>query len=142
MLLRKGVGFGDRVKVHFYEGGGDGMLQWDVRFATVKKFDGRSDSNRGKLFEDNIDEFVAMMSVCSNNWGDNEGDDTEGMALDFFTSSFTGGCPRRSRAYADSDWITEPVATTTAAGGDLDLLWYMENTPCDMDMEATAAATC
>jgi hypothetical protein len=124
------VGFGDTVKVHFYTGDGiddDGGKNLDIRFAHTKRFDGRSESNRGKLYVDCIDEFVTMMSVCD------QYDDDEGMVLDYM---FSGGRrPGRSRAYADSDWSIGRRVELGSPDGSADLLWYMENTPCDLDLE-------
>jgi hypothetical protein len=128
---RKGVGFGDTVKVHFYtddfEGGEIG-----IRLANTKTFDGRSDSVRGKLYDDSIEEFVNMMSVCDNV----DDDEDEGMVLDYKFNRGLGRCGNRSRAYADSNWSlssVEGVSRRQESEG-LDLLWYMENTPCDMDL--------
>jgi len=142
------VEFCEQVYVHFYSTDSPPTTSVSERLnrqvGRVKSFDGRSDCERGVLFDDCIDLYLEKMS--SKRYVDIIDDDDDEMDRDILFSceeEFGHRRPQRRsrpRFYAADEstfmkWSSPPATTVDnkdEGGGSL--LWMMENTPCDCDL--------
>lgn len=132
------VEFCEKVYVHFYSTDSPATSVSCVgpQVGRVKRFDGRSDCERGVLFEDCLDIYLAKMGTrCYDE------EDEEGMDQDFLFCCESEEVydrqrrRRRPRFYAaDETTLTWNNSSLCEEDSGSSLLWMMENTPCDCDL--------
>jgi len=151
------VEFSEQVYVHFYSTESPTTTVSERlnhrQVGRVKCFDGRSDCERGVLFDDCIDLYLQKMSSKRyvDEVDDDDDDDDDAMDRDILfcceeNENHRDRRRRRPRFYAADETTIQWMATTpvsineeddndnreSSSGGSL--LWLMENTPCDCDL--------
>jgi hypothetical protein len=141
LTARPLVGFLEPVEVYFFDQESDEPCCQTSRcklIGKVKSFDGRSDTARGCLCEEQIGGFIRSMSRRGGEY--DESDEEEVMSRDLhFSQSFISikNIRRRNRLYADEwDSVSDIYQTSNESHLDDDYsIEFMENTPCDCDID-------
>ena len=129
------VGFCDQVYVHFYstDSPATSVSFVDPQVGRVKRFDGRSDCERGVLFDDCLEVYLKRMS--SRCFEEEEEDMDRDILFCGESEGYDRQQRRRPRFYAaDETTLTWNNSSICEEDSGSNFLWMMENTPCDCDL--------